>query len=112
VFANTNYSFDPLSVKRDPFLPPEGIGTNKAPDIQRFELGEMKLVAIMSGVGVPRALVMLPNNKSHIVQRGDKIGRFGGVVDKILSGEVRVSEQFVDHNGRKKTSITSLILAD
>lgn len=107
-----SYSFDPLSVKRDPFLPPSDIADEILPDIQRYELGEMKLMAIMTGMGVPKALVMLPTGKSHIVQKGDAIGRYKGKVDQILSTELRVREQFVDHKGRKKTSLTSLVIAE
>lgn len=106
------YSFDPLSVKRDPFLPPSDMTGDILPDIQRFELGEMRLMAIMSGMGSPKALVMLPTGKSHIVQKGDAIGRFRGRVDQISSSELRVREQFIDHKGRKKTSVTSLVIAE
>ena len=106
------YSFDPLSVKRDPFLPPADMGNEQVSDIQRFELAEMRLMAIMSGLGSPRALVMLPSGKSHIVQKGDAIGRYRGKVDEISSTELRVREQFIDHKGRKKTSITSLLIAE
>lgn len=106
------YSFDPLSVKRDPFLPPSDIASDMVPEIQRYELGEMRLMAIMSGMGAPKALVMLPSGKSHIVQKGDAIGRFKGKVDEISGSELRVREQFVDHKGRKKTSLTSLVIAE
>jgi len=108
----TEYSFDPLSVKRDPFLPPPDIENEVLTEIQRFELGEMRLMAIMSGMGSPKALVMLPNGKSHIVQKGDAIGRYRGKVDQITASELRVREQFVDHKGRKKTSVTSLVIAE
>ncbi len=108
----SEYSFDPLSVKRDPFLPPQELVSDPVADILRYELGEMRLMAIMSGLGSAKALVMLPNGKSHIVQKGDAIGRFKGKVDQISSTELRVREQFVDHIGRKKTSITSLVIAD
>lgn len=110
--STPEYSFDPLSVKRDPFLPPSDVSVDAIPDIQRYELGEMRLMAIMSGMGIPKALVMLPNGKSHIVQKGDAIGRYKGRVDTILNTELRVREQFVDHKGRKKTSLTSLVIAE
>jgi type IV pilus assembly protein PilP len=109
---SAEYSFDPLSVKRDPFLPPNDLSVAVLPDIQRYELGEMRLMAIMSGMGTPKALVMLPSGKSHIVQKGDTIGKYRGKVDKISSTELSVREQFVDHKGRKKTSLTSLVIAD
>jgi type IV pilus assembly protein PilP len=42
---------------------------------ENYSLDELKLVAIVSGGTTPRAMLVDPNHKGHIVTRGELIGR-------------------------------------
>lgn len=110
--GGNTYTFNPLAVKRDPFFPSELSTSKKSNDLLRFDLNEMNLVAILTGMGAPQAMIVLPNSKTHIVQVGDPIGRHQGKVARISATEVIVRETFTDYQNRKKTNLTNLVLAE
>lgn len=103
--------FNPLAVKRDPFVAPNGVKHEAVDELRQFDLNEIHLVAILTGLGPSQAMVVLPNGKTHIVQSGDGIGRHKGRVYRITGSEVVVQEAFKDFKGRDKKSFTSLVLA-
>ncbi len=105
------YTFNPIAVKRDPFDPPLFSDNSKVSELQLFDLNEMNLVAVLTGMGRPQAMLVLPNGKTHIVQAGDQIGRHKGRVSRITENEIVVKEVFKDYQGRSKTSLTNLVLA-
>lgn len=109
---NTDYVFNPLKVKRDPFLPPDKLFAAKTNELLVYELNEMNLVAILTGMGTPRAMLMLPSGNTHTVQRGDAIGRNRGRVHQITHNELIVKEMYKDYKNRTKTNLTHLKLAD
>src|ERR1041385_7344150 len=68
-----SYQFDPNTVLRDPFEAPflQKHGDKEEDEILRFDIKEIKLVAVMKGVGSAKAMLKLPNNHYHLVQVGD-----------------------------------------
>ncbi len=64
--------------------------------LEKFELSQYRLVALMVVKGVPRAMVKAPDGKSYTVKIGEYIGLNGGVVKKI---ETKVMG--VDANGMR-----------
>lgn len=110
--ASDGYSFNPLAVKRDPFVAPTVDKRKLVGELNRYDVNEMTLVAIMSGLGPAQAMIVLPNGNTHIVQVGDAIGRRNGKVAKITANEVIIRESFRDYQDREKTSQTSLVLAE
>jgi hypothetical protein len=107
----SGYSFNPLAVKRDPFVPPQVDQRLNVNELERYDLNQMKLVAIMEGFGKPQAMIILPDNKTYILREGDVIGRRNGVVARITSTEVQVKESFRDFQNRVKSDVTALVLA-
>jgi Tfp pilus assembly protein PilP len=105
------YSFNPIGVKRDPFAPPVSATKGSMNSLQRFDLNQISLVGILTGIGAPQAMVVLPDKSTHIVQVGDQIGRRKGVVAKISTNEIVVRETFRDYQNRSTTETTSLVLA-
>lgn len=105
-----DFTFNPLEVKRDPFAPPEIKVSEEVDELRRFDLFEMKLVAIMTGLGAAKAMIVLPSGKTHIVQEGDRLGRNSGYVMKISVKELTVVESFKDFRGREKKSYEKLTL--
>jgi Tfp pilus assembly protein PilP len=105
-----DFTFNPLEVKRDPFSPPEVTVSEQVDELRKFDLFEMKLVAIMTGLGAAKAMLVLPSGKTHIVQEGDRLGRNSGYVMKISAKELTVVESFKDFRGREKKSYEKLTL--
>lgn len=105
--------------KRDPFVPflkvrekEAGPAITSLPPLQRYELGEFRLVGIIWGLKAPRALVEDSMGKGYSVTVGTKIGRSGGVVTRITEKEMVVREEFRDYTGSKVKRDTSLKLKD
>lgn len=104
------FTFNPLSVERDPFGPPKIEVDVEEDALLRYDLLEVKLVAIMTGLGAPKAMVVLPNGESHILQEGDRIGKNKGYITKIKKNEVAVVESFKDFRGRTKKNYEKLTI--
>lgn len=105
--------------KRDPFVTflkvrekDTGPAISSLPPLQRYELGEFRLVGIIWGLKAPRALVEDSGGKGYAVTIGTKIGRSGGVVTRITEKEIVVREEFRDYTGSKVKRDTSLKLQD
>ena len=110
--ANGGYSFNPLAVKRDPFKPPEIKGGKNHNELLIYDLGQLSLVAILTGLGEAQAMFVIPGGKTKIVRVGDAIGKHNGKVSKITPTEVQIKESFRDYQNRVKTDITTLVVAD
>jgi len=88
--------------RRDPFLTliREISEVIDAPPLQRYDVSQMKLVAIVIEVGDKSALVKLPDGTHHMIKLGDKVGLQKGAVYEIMQSKVIVREQKYDfrHN--------------
>ena len=105
-----DFTFNPISVKRDPLTPPAVETKGVENELLGFDLLEMKLVAIMTGLGTPKAMIVLPSGSSHIIQEGDRIGKNRGYVTKIRAKAVTVVESFKDFRGRTKKNYEKLTI--
>jgi Tfp pilus assembly protein PilP len=105
------YYFEPTKIKRDPFQPSTDAGNNRnllvAFDVTRFQL-----VAVLTGLGSPRAMIMLPNHQTEIVRVGDAFGKNNGKVHRITDSELVVRESYKDYQGKLRSYFTSLVIAD
>lgn len=104
--AESQFTYSPKG-RRDPFKPlfqekqPAVKKSKGRPDkvkgpLERFELSQYRLIALMVVKGVPRAMVKAPDGKSYTVKVGDYIGMNDGIVKNI---ETKVVE--VDKNGMR-----------
>lgn len=85
--------------KRDPFAIYSGIkkvqpGVKLGPvtQLERFDLEQLRLVAIMWNVAKPKALVVDPENNNYIVFKKTRVGRRNGYVAEIREGEMIIME--------------------
>jgi type IV pilus assembly protein PilP len=99
--------YDPRG-KRDPFVSfikaePQLRAKDLAalPPLQRYELGELKVVGILWTKTGARALLEDAEGKGYSVTAGMRVGRSGGVVSRITEKEVFVREEFVGARGEK-----------
>jgi type IV pilus assembly protein PilP len=102
--------------KRDPFRSfltemERGQGTlttRCATPLGKFELEQLKLVAVVTGLEDPVAMVEAPSGVGYSVRRGACIGKNGGVVAAVRSGEVVVSEWAMRADGTRDRTQTVL----
>jgi Tfp pilus assembly protein PilP len=78
--------------------------------LQKFEISQLKLVAILSAPEGNIGLVEDATGKGYFIKKGTLIGKNDGKVAKILSDRVIVEEVFLDVLGKKKVNEMSLSL--
>ena len=104
--------------KRDPFrsfiseleASHGGVLTRCNTPLGRFELEQLRLVAVVTGLADPVAMLEAPNGVGYTVRRGACLGKNGGVVATIRSGEVVVSEWAIKADGSRDKTQTILKL--
>lgn len=98
----SDFSYSPLG-RRDPFKPlinkktkvteipkPKRPAKIKGP-LEKFELGQFRLMAIISVKGAPRAMVKAPDGSSYTVKIDDYIGLNDGKVKRIETKKVEMN---------------------
>jgi Tfp pilus assembly protein PilP len=106
-----SYYYEPSKLKRDPFQPLADAGSNKSL-LTAFDVTRFQLVAVLTGMGSSRAMIMLPNRETEIVRVGDKLGKNSGKVHRINDSELVVRESYKDYQGKMRSYFTSLVIAD
>jgi len=112
--AEVPYAYSPIG-KRDPFRNIfEQLAQNpdeqELTELQKFELDQLNLVAIVTRIATPYAMVEDPNGKGHTLVRGTLIGKHFGQISQIREDCVVVKEDYRDYTGRKVTNTTSMCL--
>ena len=106
------------SGKRDPFrsflneLDADGRTpvTRCATPLGRFEVDQLRLVAVVTGLDDPVAMVEAPNGVGYSLRRGACVGRNGGVVAAVRTGELVISEWAIRADGTRDKTQTILRL--
>jgi len=104
--------------KRDPFhsylaeaeAAANTVSTRCPTPLGRFEVDQLKLVAVVTGLDDPVAMVEGPNGVGYALRRGACIGRNGGVISTVRSGEVVISEWTIRADGSRDKTQTVLRL--
>ncbi len=88
--------FEPLVQKETVIAKPQTRPEKIKGPMERFELSQFRLMAILVVKGTPRAMVAAPDGKSYTVKVDDYIGMNGGRVKTIETKVVAV-----DDNGQR-----------
>jgi len=104
--------------KRDPFhsflaeieSTGQAMASRCGTPLGRFELDQLKLVAVVTGLDDPVAMVEAPNGIGYTLRRGACVGRNGGTISAVRSGEVVVSEWATRADGARDRTQTVLRL--
>jgi len=104
--------------KRDPFRSflsgsrsgGAALVTRCATPLGRYELEQFKLVAVITGLEDPVAMVQAPNGTGYTVRRGSCIGKNGGSVAAVRTGELVVAEWATRADGTRDRTQTVLSL--
>ncbi len=78
--------------------------------VGKFEVDQLRLVAVVTGLDDPVAMVEAPNGIGYTLRRGDCLGRNGGTVSAVRTGEVVVSEWAIKADGSRDKTQTLLQL--
>ena len=82
-----------------------------ATPLERFDLSQLSVSAVIWGNESPRALVNDPSGKGYIVAEGTPVGKNDGRIIAISDGRVVVKETYVDFEGQATTKDVELRLA-
>jgi type IV pilus assembly protein PilP len=104
--------------KRDPFRSflaessrtGSNLSTRCGTALGRYEIEQLKLVAVITGLEDPVAMVQAPTGTGYPIRRGACIGKNGGTVAAIRSGEVVVAEWAIRADGTRDRTQTILSL--
>ena len=104
--------------KRDPFrsylaeveAAGRGISSRCPTPLGRFGVDQLRLVAVVTGLDDPVAMVEAPNGVGYSLRRGACVGRNGGVIAAVRSGEVVISEWVIRADGSRDKTQTILRL--
>lgn len=111
--VEVGFSYDPTD-KRDPFRNFKWERPDRVTDragmtpLERYDLSQLSLVAVVWKTGNARALVQDPSGESYIIAEGASIGKNSGTVLDIEDNLVRVRETYVDFLGRETTKAIEL----
>ena len=102
----SGFGYDP-SGRRDPFAPvvqqlQPGKMDISLPPLQRVNLTELNLIAIVWGAYGYTAMVQTPEGYGYAVRRGTRLGQNNGVVSAITERGIIVQERFTDVYGKKQ----------
>ncbi len=113
--SKVEYAYN-LSGKPDPFKPflqstplREARSLPSTP-LQKYDISQLKLVALLSGPEGNIGLVEDATGKGYFIKKGTWIGKNDGKVTKILADRVIIEEFYVDVLGQKKVNQVSLSL--
>lgn len=100
------FGYDP-SGRRDPFAPvvqqlQPGKMDASLPPLQRVNLTELNLIAIVWGSYGYTAMVQTPEGYGYAIRRGTRLGQNNGVVSAITERGIIVQERFTDVYGKKQ----------
>lgn len=110
------YQYHPIG-KPDPFKPfieltpvRERVRTVPRTPLQKYDISQLKLVAIISAPEGNIALVEDATGKGYFVRKGTEIGKNEGKVTKILKDRLIIEELFEDVLGKVKKSEIQMML--
>ncbi len=110
--------FDPAG-KRDPFRPymtSSELAVQRAnpqlSPLQKLELSQLRLVAIVWGMRQNHAMVEDPSGVGYVLRVGTKVGPNGGRVSRIAPDAVYVEESFRDATGSALSNLITLRLPE
>ena len=111
--APVEYTYNAVG-KRDPYrsyfaevdeVTEQAQGTT---ELQRFDIDQLKLVAVVVGTATPIAMVQDPSGLGHVVREGTLMGKHWGQVKHIRRGEIIIQEEFRDFTGRRVSHLVPL----
>lgn len=80
--------------------------------LEKFDLGQFRVQAILIGKGAPRAMVSAPDGKNYILKPGLKIGKNDGVIRDITKTAIVIEESTFDLTGNLIKGLQSITIPE
>lgn len=80
--------------------------------LEKFDLGQFRVQAILIGKGAPRAMVSAPDGKNYILKPGLKIGKNNGMITEINKNSIIIEESTIDLAGNRVKGFQSLTIPE
>ncbi|WP_246163466.1 pilus assembly protein PilP [Oryzomonas sagensis] len=113
-FSNKKDPFKPFLVVKQHPAPAAGIVSRAVQGsglpIHSFDVGQFKLIGVVTGDRQNKAMVVDPNGKGYVLKVGMTIGKNDGRITSISNAGVNVLEQFRDDNGRVRKETIKITL--
>ena len=110
VVRRTDYRYDATN-KQNPFRPfiliDEKLDEKEGP-LQRYDIEQLTLRAVVWNIEDPKAMVEDPTGRGHVVKIGTDIGKNKGIITKIDDKALLVRETYVDFTGHETTKDVTL----
>lgn len=110
------YQYNPVG-KPDPFKPfiqltpvREAVRTTPLTPLQKYDISQLKLVAIISSPEGNVALVEDSAGRGYFIKKGTEIGKNDGKVTRILKDRIIIEELYQDVLGQIKKNEVSMFL--
>jgi type IV pilus assembly protein PilP len=105
--VDSRFAYDRTG-KRDPFRSfewerPDRQQSEERGPLERFDVSQLAVVAVVWKTGNARALIKDPSGQSYVIGQGTRIGKNEGHVIEITDNLVIVKETYVDYLGQKST---------
>jgi type IV pilus assembly protein PilP len=97
--------FESLLDVKQPILPERALTP-----LQKFDIGQLRLIGVIIGKGEPKAMIVAPDGKSYILKKGIKIGKNDGTVIGVTRDAVVVQERYIDFSGEVRTVVQEIML--
>ncbi len=90
-----------FAAPRDPFRSPfhDGPVETKRTLLESFDVDDLVLEGLVTGVAEPRAVLRAPSGEAVMVSRGTPVGLHGGRIVRIAKDEVIVAETSTSLDG-------------
>lgn len=114
--VDPDYVYSPVG-KRDPFRPYHDRTRSTSDQVDpacgplcTWEIEQLRVVAVVSGMASPVAMVEDPRGRGYVVRRNSSIGKQNGRVTEILRDRLVVTEMQRVGSGQLVPSVTELQL--
>lgn len=78
------------------------------PPLQKYQIGSLRLTAIISEVSVPKAMFIDPTGTGHLAKEGDRVGTEGGRIEDIRANEVVIAMPNGGDEGAQRERVIEL----
>ena len=97
---------------RDPFRKPEFQSSERESqtDLEKYSVGDLKLVGVLTGPLRVRAMVVAPDGKTYYVAEKMKVGLRNGIVTRITTRSIQIQEKIVNALGETESVDSEILL--
>ena len=78
--------------------------------LQKYELSELKLVAVVVIDNEPTAMLEDPTGYGYVIHKGALVGPNDGVVERVTPGGLIIKEKFLNADGETESKVSTITI--